>query len=150
MSSKPPATRSANLAMPSWASRPEAYRARRGARNFQAGLAAEDAVERIYRQRGARVLARRHRTPEGEIDLIVQDSRCLIFVEVKRRRRLHGFDSPISEKQWQRLGCAALHYVVNNYDVTRVQPICRFDAALVGADGQVTIIENARTFDRGS
>ena len=147
MSSEPPATRSTSLPMPSWASRPEACRARRGARNFQAGLAAEDAVERIYRQRGAQVLARRHRTPEGEIDLIVQEGRCLIFVEIKRRKRLHGFDSPISEKQWQRLGCAALHYVVNNHAVTRVQPICRFDAALVGPDGQATIIENARTFD---
>ena len=147
MSSEPPATRSASLPLPSWAAGPKTSRARRGARNFHAGMAAEDAVERIYRQRGAQVLARRHRTPEGEIDLIVQEGRCLIFVEVKRRKRLHGFDSPISEKQWQRLGCAALHYVVNNHDVTRVQPICRFDAALVGPDGQVTIIENARTFD---
>ena len=139
--------RSSNQPIPDWADGSRARRARRGARNFHAGMAAEDGVERIYLQRGARILARRHRTPEGEIDLIVQDGDCLVFIEVKRRKRLHGFDSPISEKQWQRLGCAALHYVVNNHDVTRVHPICRFDAALVGPDGQVTIIENARTFD---
>lgn len=139
--------RPTSLPMPGWASGPKMRRARRGACNYHAGLAAEDAVEQIYLRRGARVLAKRHRTPEGEIDLIVQDGVCLVFVEVKRRKRLHGFDSPISEKQWQRLGCAALHYVVNNHDVTRVQPICRFDAALVGPDGQVSIIENARTFD---
>ena len=44
------------------------------------------------------------------------------------------------------LGCAALHYMLENADVTRTNPICRFDAAIVGPDGQINIIENARTF----
>lgn len=110
-------------------------------------MAAEDAAERDYTRRGLAILARRYRTPHGEIDLIVADDDTLVFVEVKRRKRFHGFDSPISDRQWHRLGCAALHYVVNSPDVTRTQPLCRFDAALVGPDGQIEIIENARTFD---
>ena len=104
-------------------------------------------MARIYETRGDRIAARRHRTPEGEIDLIVRSGEHLVFVEVKRRKRLHAFDSPVSEQQWRRLACAALHYVVETSDVTRTQPSMRFDVALVGADAQVSIIENARTFD---
>ena len=122
-------------------------RARRGRQAFLSGLAAEDAVARDYVRGGAQVLARRHRTPHGEIDLIAQDGDVLVFVEVKRRKRLHGFDSPISANQWNRLEYAALHYMVEYCDVTRTQPVCRFDAALVGPDGQIQIIQNARTFD---
>ena len=137
------------LPMPAWAgtSGARAQRARRGRAAHNAGLAAEEIAARVYLQRGAQVLGRRLRTQHGEIDLIVQDGPHLVFVEVKRRKRLHGFDSPISERQWNRLGCAALQYMVDNHDVTRIQPVCRFDAALVGPDGQCHIIENARTFD---
>lgn len=131
--------------MPDWAG--GARRARRGRQSYHAGLAAEDAAARAYLRRGLPVLARRRRTPHGEIDLVVRDGDHLVFVEVKRRKRLHGFDSPISDRQWNRLGCAALHFMLENGDVTRDQPVCRFDAALVGPDGQVQIIENARTFD---
>lgn len=132
--------------MPDWAA-PSRQRARRGRQAHYAGVAAEDAVARIYEARGDTILARRHRTPEGEIDLIVRSGDYLVFVEVKRRKRFHGFDSPVSEQQWRRLACAALHYVVETSDVTCTQPCMRFDVALVGADAQVGIIENARTFD---
>lgn len=133
-------------AMPGWAGGAR-QRARLGRRSYHAGLAAEEIVARDYAGRGAEILARRHRTPHGEIDLIVRDGGHLVFVEVKRRKQLHAFDSPISESQWNRLGCAALHYVVQNHDVTCTQPVCRFDAALVGPDGGLRIIQNARTFD---
>lgn len=132
--------------MPDWAGGAR-QRARRGRRSYHSGLAAEECVARDYARRGARILARRHRTPHGEIDLVVRDRGHLVFVEVKRRRHLHAFDSPIPESQWNRLGCAALHYMVDSHDVTCAQPVCRFDAALVGPDGGIRIIENARTFD---
>ncbi len=104
-------------------------------------------MARIYTNRQCHILAQRHRTPEGEIDLIVADGEMLVFVEVKRRKRLYAFDSPISDRQWHRLGCAALNYMVELQNVTCTQPSCRFDVALVDAQGQVRIIENARTFD---
>lgn len=37
------------------------------------------------RLKGYRVLARRVRTPVGEVDLVVRKGRCLVFVEVKAR-----------------------------------------------------------------
>ncbi len=39
----------------------------------------------ILRLKGFRILARRYRTPVGEIDLIARRGRLVAFVEVKRR-----------------------------------------------------------------
>ena len=111
-----------------------------------AGRSAEEAVSRYYERKGARIRALRHRTPEGEIDLIAEHGGVLIFVEVKRRKVQHSFDSPISERQWRRLESAALHYMIEEQNETGVQPVCRFDVALVRHDGQMQVIENARSF----
>lgn len=113
------------------------------ARRFHAGLAAEDRAARHYENIGAEILERRLRTPEGEIDLIVRLGEMLIFVEVKQRKRL-GADSPISAKQWQRLGLAANFYMMHHTNMTGTAPLCRFDAAIIGADGRMEVIENAR------
>ena len=121
-------------------------RRRRGRSNWHSGAAAEDAAARHYQARGATILARRLRTPEGELDLVVEQDGILVFVEVKRRTaRL--FDSPVSERQWRRLENSALHYMIRAQNETGVQPVCRFDVALAGPDGRLRIIENARSFD---
>ncbi|MGD1924240.1 MAG: YraN family protein [Paracoccaceae bacterium] len=119
----------------------------RGRSNHFSGIAAEDSVARAYTGKGATVLGRRVRTPAGEIDLVLKHNDILVFVEVKRRRTAHHFDSPITTFQWSRLENAALHYMVPYVEDTGIQPVCRFDAALVAPDGQVEIIENARSFD---
>lgn len=121
-------------------------RRRRGRANWQSGAAAEDAAARDYAARGGIVRGRRLRTPEGEIDLIVDLDGVLVFVEVKRRAS-ETFDSPVSERQWRRLENAALHYMMRLQNETGVQPVCRFDVALAGPDGRLRIIENARSFD---
>ncbi|MEM7176994.1 MAG: YraN family protein [Pseudomonadota bacterium] len=113
------------------------------ARRHHAGLAAEDRAARHYEALGAEILERRLRTPEGEIDLIARLNGMLIFVEVKQRKR-RGPDSPISPKQWQRLGLAANFYMMHHTGMTGATPPCRFDAAIIGADGRMEVIENAR------
>jgi putative endonuclease len=120
-------------------------RARRGRTGWQSGAAAEDAVARRYQAAGATVLHRRLRTPEGEVDLVLEQDGRTIFVEVKRCRA--GGDPPVSQRQWRRLANAALHYMMHAQNETGVQPVCRFDVALAGPDGQLRIIENARGFD---
>ncbi|MGQ0633007.1 MAG: YraN family protein [Planctomycetaceae bacterium] len=50
------------------------------------GDAGERAAARHLRQSGFRILARRYRTPLGEIDLVARDGDCIVFVEVKTRR----------------------------------------------------------------
>lgn len=57
------------------------------------GRYGEDAAATYLVARGYRIIARNFRTPVGEIDIIAQSSRILIFAEVKTRRTLH-FGSP--------------------------------------------------------
>ena len=120
---------------------------RRARTNYRTGLAAEDQAARHYQKRGAEVLARRHRNEAGEIDLIVLLDGILVFVEVKRRKTRAALAESITERQWRRLGMAATHYMMTRMNETGPAKGCRFDAALVGADGTLEIVENARSFD---
>ena len=54
---------------------------------YWTGLRGEMQAARYLRRQGMRVLARRYRTPHGEIDLIARDGEYLVFVEVKTRPR---------------------------------------------------------------
>src|SRR5690625_1460087 len=121
-------------------------RRQRGQSNWRSGIAAEQAAARHYQARGGTVLAERFRTKDGELDLVIDLHGVLVFVEVKHRSSKFA-DSPITERQWQRLANAALHYMVPIQNKTGVQPSCRFDVVLAGQDGRLRIIENARSFD---
>ena len=122
-------------------------RTRRGRRGHLGGLAAEEQAARAYERRGAEILERRHRSPAGEIDLILREGGILVFVEVKKRRTRATAAESITERQWRRLGLAASRYMLAESDKTGPVRGCRFDAVLIGADGHLEIIENARTFD---
>ncbi len=119
----------------------------RGRQAYFSGIAAEEIAARWYTERGGSILATRHKTPEGEIDLVVQLGDILVFVEVKRRKNNAGFDSPVTARQWERLANAANHYMVSYQSQTGTQPICRFDVALIDAQGGIEVLENARGFD---
>jgi len=64
------------------------------ARSQRLGVFGETVAERWISQQGWRVLARRFRVGHRDIDLIVQRSRTVVFVEVKTRHRV-GFGGPI-------------------------------------------------------
>ncbi len=122
-------------------------RARRGRVGYLSGLSAEEQAARAYERRGAEILERRHRSAAGEIDLILREGETLVFAEVKKRRTRATAAESISERQWQRLGLAASRYMLVESEKTGPVRGCRFDAVLIGADGSIEIIENARTFD---
>jgi len=82
-------------------------RALRGADAYRRGLAAEDRVARLFQEEGCDILARRQRTPFGEIDLIVADPGHLVFVEIKARRHLTEAAQSLSPRQAQRIIQAA-------------------------------------------
>lgn len=69
---------------------------------------AADHLQRL----GYRVLARRHRTRFGELDLIAANDRCLVFCEVKTRREGSGrpWDAltPAKQAQVRRMAAAWL------------------------------------------
>ena len=113
-----------------------------GTQAYHSGLAAEDAAAQSYITEGGVVRARRWRCPEGEIDLIVEMPREIVFVEVKARRR-HAADA-VSPRQWARIGAAATRYLAEETDGART---CRFDLVLLDRSGRAERIENAITFD---
>jgi len=49
------------------------------------GRRGEDAVRRLLRKKGYRILHSNYRTPLGEVDLIAKEKDTLVFVEVKTR-----------------------------------------------------------------
>jgi putative endonuclease len=55
-------------------------------RRQQLGRLGERLAAEHYQRLGYAVLARRHRTRHGEIDLVVADAATLVFCEVKARR----------------------------------------------------------------
>lgn len=58
-------------------------RARRAA--YRRGLFAESVCAGLLRAKGYRILARRYRSPAGEIDLVARRGAVIVFVEVKQR-----------------------------------------------------------------
>jgi len=60
-------------------------RRQRGAESYRRGLWAETLCLWALRLKGYRILARRYRSPAGEIDLIVRRGSVLAAVEVKAR-----------------------------------------------------------------
>ena len=121
-------------------------RQQRGRTANRSGAAAEDAAARHYESRGGRVLARRWKGPEGELDLVVLLDGVLVFVEVKQRSG-RVYDSPVSPAQWRRLEATAERYMMGQGNETGATPYCRFDLAMAGPEGSIEVIENARSFD---
>lgn len=130
-------------------------RATRGKRANALGHDAEAAAARLLQAEGARILATRHRTPHGEIDIIAEEPGTLVFVEVKARRDRDTAATAITPRQWQRLEAAALHVMsVYHTDTSFAEsaarnaaPDLRFDVVLVARDGRAERIVNARHFD---
>lgn len=64
--------------------------------------------------RGYRVIARRQKTPLGEIDLIAVRGRRLAFVEVKRRATREEAEAAITAEQRSRVRRAASLWLARN------------------------------------
>ena len=71
------------------------------------GRRGELAAELFLRAKGWSVLARRRKTPLGEIDLVVRRARTVAFVEVKWRKRSGDLDIAIDEYRLRRVAAAA-------------------------------------------
>lgn len=113
----------------------------RGRNAYLSGLAAEDAVVRIYAGRGVAPLARRWRGSRAEIDLIFRDGGTFIFVEVKKSRSFDTALLSLGRAQRLRITQAASEYLgQSGYDQMTAM---RFDLAMMNDTGAVEIVENA-------
>ena len=95
------------------------------------GWWAETAAAWCLRLRGYRVLARRYRTPLGEIDLVVRRGRLLAFVEVKARPDLAQALDALGPRQRERTQRAAALFLLRyphhadcvlRFDLVAVRP----------------------------
>ena len=66
------------------------------------------------RLKGYRILAFRHRTPVGEIDIIARKRGKVSFIEVKRRKTIEEAESALPYNQRKRIARAALHWLGKN------------------------------------
>jgi putative endonuclease len=80
------------------------------------GKRGEELARRHLEKLGFSVLETNYRTPEGEIDLIVEKDDLLVFVEVRTRHR-SGFGSPeesLTVKKRSHMASSALRYLQRN------------------------------------
>lgn len=96
---------------------------------FRLGLSAEARAALFLHAKGYRELARRWKSPLGEIDLVMRRGRTLVFVEVKARARLEDAAWSVLPRQRKRIAGAAEAWLAAHpqhagYDI-------RFDAVLV-------------------
>jgi len=96
---------------------------------FKAGISAESRAAMLLIAKGFRIIARRWRSPVGEIDIIARRRSLLIFVEVKARATLDDAAWSVTDRQRVRIIQAAQAWLARNAD-DRVTDI-RFDAVLV-------------------
>jgi putative endonuclease len=101
---------------------------------FRTGISAESRAAALLIAKGFRILARRWRSPVGEIDIIARRRSLLVFVEVKARDTLDDAAWSVTERQRSRIIAAAEAWLARNAD-DRIQDI-RFDAMLV-APGRI-------------
>jgi putative endonuclease len=78
---------------------------------YRTGLEAEEHAVAMLAQRGYSVLARRFRSPVGEIDLVATNGPHLTFVEVKARRTLADAAWSVTPRQQRRITEAAGYWL---------------------------------------
>ena len=90
-----------------------------------AGQRAEQHAEALLERAGLRIVERNYRCRGGEIDLLMRDGDCLVFVEVRYRTdsRFGGALGSVDQRKQRRLILAAEHYLAR----TGWRGPCRFD-----------------------
>lgn len=96
---------------------------------FRTGISAESRAAALLVAKGFRILARRWRSPLGEIDIVARRRSLLVFVEVKARNNLDDAAESVTQRQRQRIAAAAEAWLAT-YPDDSIRDI-RFDAMLV-------------------
>ena len=101
----------------------------------QSGAAAEDFAERHLVARGLSLLARNARFPFGELDLVMLDGSCVVFVEVRFRTSLRfgGAAISVDASKRRKLARAAQAWLAGHRRFSDAS--CRFDVVAVTPAG---------------
>ena len=115
----------------------------RGARirAYRRGVFAETIAGLLLRLKGHRIVARRYKTPVGEIDLVALKGKRLAFVEVKRRKTAEDAAWTLPARQRRRIVRAAQYWLSSHPDFAGHDMV--FDVVLASPWGWPVHIENA-------
>lgn len=104
----------------------------RTAKQIDGQIGEDDALAYLQRK-GLTLVERNFRCKGGEIDLVMQDQKTLVFIEVRKRadKNYGGAAASVTSAKQKRLIIAAQIFL-QRY---RMPPACRFDViAIDGAD----------------
>ena len=96
---------------------------------FHTGVSAESRAAAYLMAKGYRILARRFRTPHGEIDIVAKKRNLLAFVEVKARTSLDEAAFAVTPRQQARIIDAAQAWLMAHPEHADFE--LRFDAILI-------------------
>lgn len=110
--------------------------------NREKGAVYEDKAALFLEKKGYQILEKNFYTRQGEIDIVAKDENCLVFAEVKYRKK-DGLSSALfavtKQKQKRLIAAAKIYLYVKKY---RMDIPCRFD--VIAFDGEeITHIVNA-------
>jgi putative endonuclease len=101
---------------------------------FQLGLSAESRAAMMLIAKAYRIVARRWKTPFGEIDIVARRRRALVFVEVKARDKIDDGLEAVTERTKRRIISAAELWLAQHPDDVNAE--IRFDVMVV-APGKI-------------
>ena len=95
------------------------------------GDQAEDRALRHLQEHGLELAARNYHTRRGELDLVMTDRNCLVFVEVRERnnRQFGGAAESISPAKVRKLAFAAERFRQAHQALANMP--CRFDIVCI-------------------
>jgi putative endonuclease len=96
---------------------------------FRTGVTAETRAAALLMAKGYRILAKRFRTPHGEIDIVARKRNLLAFIEVKARASLDDAAYAVTPRQQQRIIDAASAWLMTHPEHAEFE--LRFDAILI-------------------
>jgi putative endonuclease len=96
---------------------------------FRTGLSAEARAAAWLMAKGYRILAKRFRTPHGEIDLVARKRNLLVFLEVKARGSLDEAAYAVTPRQQLRIINAAQGWLMAHPEHAEFE--MRFDVILI-------------------
>lgn len=103
-------------------------------RAFQLGLSAESRAAMLLVAKAYRILARRWKTPFGEIDIVARRRHTLVFAEVKARDSIDEAAEAVTERTKERIIRAAELWLAHRPEDINAE--IRFDVILV-APGKI-------------
>ena len=108
---------------------------------FRLGISAESRAALFLIAKAYRIVARRWKTPFGEIDIVARRRRDLVFVEVEARDSLDVAAESVSERSRQRIVAAAEMWLAHRPQ--DAQSNIRFDVILMAPGKMPRHIVNA-------